>query len=117
MNIFKSKKEKTVDEILMTMSKEKFITKTKTLELFSDHFQPDVNKVISVLNSSKNDEHINVSQNMFNLVKKKWSDVIDTNSTIMKLVNGEEKRFVMMISEVKERISRERRKERPLLTN
>lgn len=117
MNIFKSKKEKTVDEILMTISNEKFVTKTKTLTEFSNRFQPEVNKVISVLKSSKNDEHIKVSQNMFNLMKRKWNDVIDTNQTILTLVKEEEKRFIETIGEVKERISREHRKVIPLLTN
>ena len=112
--IFKTKREKSIEEIIMELENQTPKGNKKTLNDFSEKFQPEVNKVIKVLKSSKNDKHIEVSTKMFNLIIKKWSDVIDTNSTIMTLVKSEEKRFIEIVSNVKSIITE--RKEQLRLT-
>ena len=94
------RKEKSVDEILRTINKEKYVTQ-KTLVEFSQQFQPDIQRVKEVLKSSKTNEHIKVSENMFQLVKNKWRNVINQTTTLQTLIEDEEKRFVVLVSDIK----------------
>jgi len=108
--IFRTKREKSIDEIIMELDKQTPKGTKKTLTDFSEKFQPELNKVINVLKSSKTEKHIEVSKNMYNLVKKKWDDVIDGNSTLITLIKDEDKRFIELVSSVKSEL-RERKQQ------
>jgi hypothetical protein len=108
IKLIKRKKEKSVEEILNGLSKKPI--EIKKLEHFSKEFQPDVLKVMGVLNSSTTDTHIKVSEKMFELLKKKWGGVITTSTTLTILFEDENKRFREKVSEIMEKISIKQRK-------
>jgi hypothetical protein len=108
IKLIKRKKEKSVEEILNGLSKKPI--EIKKLEHFSKEFQPDVLKVMGVLNSSTTDTHIKVSEKMFELLKKKWGGVITTSTTLTILFEDENKRFRERVSEIMEKISLKQRK-------
>jgi hypothetical protein len=110
------RKEKSVDEILSSISKEKYVTK-KTLEDFSQHFQPDIQRVKEVLKSSKTNEHIKVSENMFQLVRNKWCKVINQTTTLQTLFEDEHKRFQILVSEQINNLKTEQRNKKVYLLN
>ena len=108
IKLIKRKKEKSVEEILNGLSKKPI--EIKKLEHFSKEFQPDVLKVMGVLNSSTTDIHIEVSEKMFELLKKKWGGVITTSTTLTILFEDENKRFRERVSEIMEKVSLKQRK-------
>jgi hypothetical protein len=108
IKLIKTKKEKSVEEILNGLSKKPI--EIKKLEHFSKEFQPDVLKVMGVLNSSTTDTHIKVSEKMFELLRKKWSGVITTSTTLTILFEDENKRFRERVSEIMEKVSLKQRK-------
>jgi len=108
IKLIKRKKEKSVEEILNGLSKKPI--EIKKLEHFSKEFQPDVLKVMGVLNSSTTDTHIKVSEKMFELLKKKWGGVITTSTTLTILFEDENKRFRERVSEIMEKVSLKQRK-------
>jgi hypothetical protein len=110
------RKEKSVDEILRTINKEKYVTQ-KTLVEFSQQFQPDIQRVKEVLKSSKTNEHIKVSENMFQLVKNKWRNVINQTTTLQTLFDDEHKRFIVLVSEQINNLKMEQRNKKVLLLN
>ncbi len=108
IKLIQTKKVKSVDEILNGLGKKPI--EQKKLEHFSKEFQPDVLKVMGVLNSSTTDTHIKVSEKMFELLKKKWGGVITTSTTLTILFEDENKRFREKVSEIMEKISIKQRK-------
>jgi hypothetical protein len=106
--IIKTKKEKSIEEIVNGLSK-KPIEEKKTLQIFSKEFQPDILKITNVLVSSKNDTHIKVSEKMFELLRKKWDGVLTTSTTLTILFEDEEKRFRHKVSDIIEKISTKER--------
>ena len=113
---FKSKREKSVDEILTTINKQKYVTQ-KTLVEFSQQFIPDIQRVKEVLKSSTTTEHIKVSENMFQLVKNKWCNVINQTTTLQTLFEDENKRFRVLVSEQIHNIKMKERNKNILLLN
>ena len=83
---------------------EVFQQKKCNLQEFTEKFHNEIEVTTRIAKSCKTKEQTNSVEKMFDLIEKKWANVINQNSILLLLFKSEEKRFYQELAKVKSNI-------------